>query len=224
MTVLTRLAPLSGVLGLVVIVASLASDSLPDSTSDNAALATYVAAHGVTGWFAMATGIALGGALLLVFTGVLSARLADSDVAPISQRVVQTAGTAWGVLTMVGGALMGIVPIKVMFYTPSAPSADLYPYLNAMSYTVLVSVCAYAAALLAVALSVAGLQSGSLPRWLAIAGFPAAVLMLANVVLPMSMITVYFVTVAIVLTLRSTRPGRAGADPTAATQPVHSAV
>ncbi len=204
MSLVTRLAPLTGVLAIALIVASLASDSLPDSTSDDATLAAYVASHGVTAWFVMATGIALGGVLLLVFTGVLGARVAEAGAGPVTQRVVQTAGTAWAVLTMMGGAMSAIVPIKVMFYTPDAPTAALYPYLNALSYSVLVSVCAYAAALCAFALSVAGIQSGVIPRWLAIAGLPAAALMLANVVLPMSMITVYFVTVSVTLAVRGT--------------------
>ena len=211
MSLLTRLAPLTGVLGIATIVASLAADSLPDSTSDNATLTAYITAHGVTAWFAMSSGIALGGMVLLVFTGVLAARIDEAGAGPVTQRVVQTAGTAWGVLTMIGGALMGVVPIKIMFYTPAAPTAELYPYLNALAYSVLVSVCASAAALLAVALSVAGLQSGVLPRWLAIAGFPAAVLMLANMLLPMSIITLYFVAVAITLTVRTTHaPVRGG--------------
>lgn len=202
MSILTRLAPLTGVLAIGAIVASLASDSLPDSTSDDMTLATYVAAHGAAGWFAMATGIAIGGALLLVFTAVVDARLAEAGVGPITRGVAQTPGTAWGTLVLLGGALEGVVPIKLIFYSPGAPSAALYPYLNAMSYSVLVSVCAYAAALLTVALSVAALRTGVLPRWLAVVGFPAALLMLANILLPMSMITIYMIITCITLTVR----------------------
>lgn len=54
------------------------------------------------------------------------------------------------------------------------------------AYGVLVSVCAFAAAVLAGTLSVVSLRTGLLTRWLTFVGLPASVLMLANMVLRMA--------------------------------------
>ena len=48
---------------------------------------------------------------------------------------------------------------------------------------------AFAAAVFAAAVSIAALRTRALPRWLAVAGIPFAVLMLANAVMPMAAIT-----------------------------------
>jgi hypothetical protein len=195
-----QLAPLTGLLGVAAVVAALAVDNLPDKSASSADLATYLSVHGSTRWFLMSVAISLGGTVLLVFASTLGVRVAEAGAGPITRQVVQTSATAWGLLTMLGGALFGIVPIKLMFYGSGAPSADLYHYLTALGYGVLVSVCAFAAALLALSLSLASRQTGLLPRWLTIAGFPAALLMLGNMLFPMAVITLYFVAVSIALT------------------------
>jgi hypothetical protein len=146
-----------------------------------------------------------------VFASVLGARVEAAGAGPVTQRLVQTSATAWGLLTMLGGALFGVVPIKLMFYGADAPSAASYHVVEATSYAVLVTVCAFAAALLAVALSVASLQTGLLPRWLTIAGFPAALLILGNMLFPMSVITLFYVAVSIALVRRTTATRSAGA-------------
>jgi hypothetical protein len=197
-----QLAPLTGLLGVAAVVAALAVDNLPDKSASSADLATYLSDHGSTRWFLMSVAISLGGTVLLVFASTLGVRVAEAGAGPITRQVVQTSATAWGLLTMLGGALFGIVPIKLMFYGSGAPSADLYHYLTALGYGVLVSVCAFAAALLALSLSMASRQTGLFPRWLTIAGFPAALLMLGNMLFPMAVITLYFVAVSIALTRR----------------------
>jgi hypothetical protein len=78
--------------------------------------------------------------------------------------------------------------------------------LSGGAYAVLVSVCAFAAALLAATLTTVSRQTGLLPRWLTLAGYPAAALMLTNIFLPMAMTTVYFVAVSITLVRRSAAP------------------
>ena len=101
-----------------------------------------------------------------------------------------------------------------MFYGSDAPSVASYHVIEATSYAVLVTVCALAAALLAAALSVASLQTGMLPRWLTIAGFPAALLILGNMLFPMSAITLFYVAVSIAL-VRRTSTTRAATTRTA---------
>jgi hypothetical protein len=206
-----KLAPLTGVLGIAGVLAGLVTDNLPDRSASSADLAGYLAQQGHVHWFVEAMLIALGGTVLLVFAAVLAARVEAAGAGPVTSRLVHTAATAWGLLTMLGGALFGVIPIKLMFYGAAAPSASTYHVIEATSYAVLVTTCAFAASLLAVALSVASLQTGLLPRWLAIAGFPAGLLMLGNMVFPMSAITLFFVAVSIALARRSgsTRVARA---------------
>jgi hypothetical protein len=206
---LEKLAPLTGILGIAGVLAGLATDTQPDSSASSADLARYLASQGHVHWFAEAMAVALGGTVLLVFASVLGARVEAAGAGPVTQRLVQTAASAWGLLTMLGGALFGVVPLKLMFYGPTAPSAAAYHLVEATGYAVLVTVCAFAASLLAVALSVASWQTGLLPRWLTLAGFPAALLMLANMLFPMSVITLYFVAVAIALVRRTPAVGEA---------------
>lgn len=59
---------------------------------------------------------------------------------------------------------------------------------------------------LAAALSTAAGHTRLLPRWLATAGFPAAVLMLANTLLPMAVIALWYAAVAITLPVAAHPP------------------
>ena len=90
-----------------------------------------------------------------------------------------------------------------MTFTHSpAPTAAVSRYLLGASYGVLVMFSAFAAALVTLTVSVTALRGRALPRWLAVAGIPAAALMLANAALPMGIITVWFATTSITLTVK----------------------
>lgn len=198
----SRTAPLTGTAALVLLVGALASDDLPDGRASGADITAWFVEHGTTGYLARSLVVAFAGVLLLVFAAALSDRAAAAGSSSTIVRVIQNAGTGWAVLTMVGGALSGAVPITMTFYDPTPPSPEIYHVANGAAYAVLVTVCAFAAALTAFALSLAARGTGLLPRWLAYAGFPAALLMLANLVLPMAVMTVYFVAVSVALTRR----------------------
>lgn len=198
----TKPAPLAGVLGIAGVIAGLAMDNFPDGSMDDAAVARWFDSHGTGLWMASGFSIALGGTALLLFAGVIAARVESAGAGPVARHLTSTAATAWGVLTMIGGALWLSVPVGVRFFE-TKPSADLMS-LSGGAYAVLVSVCAFAAALLAATLTTVSRQTGLLPTWLTRAGYPAAVLMLTNIFLPMAVITLYFVAVSISLTRRTT--------------------
>jgi hypothetical protein len=103
---------------------------------------------------------------------------------------------------MTGGALWLAVPVGVQFFDVE-PDAALMS-LSGLPYAVLVTVCAFAAALTAASLTTVSRQTGLLPRWLTLVGYPAAALMLTNIFLPMAVITLYFVAVAVSLARRTT--------------------
>lgn len=206
-----RTAPLSGVLGLVLVAAGLASDRAPDSGWGDAQTQAWFATHGLGGWLVSAVLIALGGTVLLVFAAVVAARQEQVGAGPIARHLTLLAGGAWALLTIMGGAGFGTIPLAHVFMNPEPPSTATYHVLGGLFYGLLVAFCALAASLLAATLSISALRTGLLPRWLAVAGLPAAVLMLANAMLPMLVITVYFATVSIVLTKRGV-PRRAVDD------------
>lgn len=206
-----RTAPLSGVLGLALVVAGLASDRAPDSDWGDAQTQAWFATHGLGGWLVSAVLIALGGTVLLVFAAVLSARQEQVGAGPVTRHLTLLAGGAWALLTILGGAGFGTIPLAHVFMNPEPPSAATYHVLGGLFYGLLVAFCALAASLLAATLSISALRTGLLPRWLAMAGVPAAVLMLANAMLPMLVITVYFATVSIVLARRGV-PRRDASD------------
>jgi hypothetical protein len=197
---LTKLAPLSGLAGLTAVITGLALDNFPDGSYDDAAVAHWFDVHGTTRWIVSGTAITLGGTLLLVFAAVLTAKIDASDAGPVTRRLTMVSATAWAVFTMIGGALWLSVPLGVDMFE-ARPTAGLL-HLAAPAYAVLVTICAFAAALLAIALTTASRQTGLLPRWLTRAGYPAAVLMFTNVVLPMAVITLFFAAATIALSRR----------------------
>lgn len=199
---LSRLAPLTGVGGIAGVIFGLAIDNFPNGSYNDAQVAKWFAENGTTRWIVSGASIALGGTLLLVFAAVLAVRIEQVGAGPISAKVAHTAGTAWAILTMIGGAMWLAAPVAVDMFDAKPTRALMYG--AGPAYATLVSVCAFAAAVLAAALSTAAWHTRLLPRWLATAGFPAAVLMLANTLLPMAVITLWYAAVAIVLTRRST--------------------
>lgn len=211
---LSRLAPLSGIAGVGGVILGLVLDNFPDGSYDDAQVAHWFAVNGTARWIVSGASIALGGTFLLLFAAVLTVRIEQSGAGAVTAKVAHTAGTAWAILTMIGGAMWLAAPVGVEMFEAKPTRAMMYG--AGPAYAILVSVCAFAAAVLALALSTAAWRTQLLPKWLATAGFPAAVLMLANTLLPMAVITLWYVAVAIVLTRRGASaqaPVRAGAVP-----------
>ena len=146
--------------------------------------------------------LAAGAALLLIFVAEVRERMAEAEVTDRARTLVLGSGLAFAVTILVGAGLYAAVPAATTFSKAPAPSAEISRYLLGASYGVLVMFSAFAAALFAGTLSIVSLRSRVLPRPLALIGLPASVLMLANAVMPMAVITLWFVATSIALTVR----------------------
>ena len=217
MTTSQRLTPLSGLAGIACIVGGLAADAAPTSSWPDARITGWYATHGMTHWLLSACLLALGAPFLLIFTADLAARLADRGAGRRATAVVAGAGITWATTILVGAALYAAVAAAITFAQAPAPSPDISRYFLGSAYGVLVMFSAFAAALLAAALSLTALRCRTLPRWLAAAGIPASILMLANAWLPMAAITLWFAATSITLTVAHRAPASRISQPAMAT-------
>jgi hypothetical protein len=171
----------------------------------------------MTHWLLSACLLALGAPFLLIFTADLATRLADRGAGRTATAVVAGAGITWAATILVGAALYAAVPAAITFAQAPAPSPDISRYFLGSAYGVLVMFSAFAAALLAAALSLTALRYRTLPRWLAATGIPASILMLANALLPMAAITLWFAATSITLTVAHGAPASRISQPAMAT-------
>ncbi len=208
----TRLGLLTGPLAFAAIILGLATDTLPGGEVTDAQLATYLANHGYGVFLTMGGGVGLGGVLLLVFTSVLATRLEHVGAGPLPVRIVTAAGTGWAAMTMLAGAAW-IGP----FVAHMAFTAQTNLIMSGFGYSALTLFAGLAATLVAATVTAVALRTDLLPRWLAIAGVPASVLILANPVFPMAIITLWFTAVTVCLMRRA---GTRSAAPTRIAQPV----
>jgi hypothetical protein len=198
---LSRFAPLTGLAGIAGVIAGLALDNFPDGSFSDAEVARWFDVHGTTRWIISGSAICLGGTLLLVFAAIIATRVDESGAGPVTRRLTMVSATAWAVFTMLGGALWISVPLALKMFN-ARPSAALLE-LAGPAYAVLVTICAFAAALLAISVTTASRQTGLLPRWLTRIGYPAAALMFTNVLLPMAVITLFYAATTIALSRSS---------------------
>ena len=205
MSLPARLAPLSGLAGIACLVAGLATDKAPTSSWSDARITQWYATHGNGEWLVSAYLIAAAAPFLLIFAGVMCQRLAAAGASRTVRSVLLGSGTAFAVTALVGAALYAGVPAARVFAKAPAPSPDISRYLLGASYGTLVMFSAFAAAVFAATLSIGSLRTRAMPQWLAIAGIPASVLMLANAVMPMAVITLWFLVTSITLTVRQQR-------------------
>lgn len=201
-----RFAPLTGLAGIACIVGGLASDRAPTSSWSDARIQRWYTTHGLGVWFLSAYLLALGAPLVLVFTAVVRERLRRAGAGRVATTVVSGSGVAFAVTVLVGAGLYAAVPAAMTFTHAPAPTAAVSRFLLGAAYGVLVMFSAFAAALFALAVSVTALRTRALPRWLAIAGIPLSAIMLANAVLPMGAITLWFLVVPVAFSVRQTRP------------------
>lgn len=203
---LKRLTPLTGFAGIALIIAGLATDHAPTSSWPDARIEDWYRHHGRGGWLISAYLLAAAAPLLIVFAADLRQRMAASSVGDRAQSLVLGAGIAWAVTLLTGAGLYAAVPAAMTFNDAPAPGADISRFTLGAAYGTLVMFSAFAAALLAGTLSVVALRHSVLPRWLAIIGIPASLLMLANAALPMGVITLWFTATSITLTIRRPSP------------------
>lgn len=202
MSAASRLSPLTGVAAIGCIVAGLATDHAPTSSWSDQRIEAWYGTHGRAGWFVSAYLLALGAPLLIAFAAVVRERLRRAGAGEVACSVVTGAGTAFAVTLLAGAGMYAAVPAAMTFTSSPAPPAAVSRYLLGGAYGMLVMFSAFAAALFAVTVSIQALRTGVLPRWLAIAGIPLSLLMLANAALPMAAITVWFIVASIAFTVR----------------------
>jgi hypothetical protein len=215
-----RLSPLTGIAGVACVVAGLALDRAPTSQWPDAQITQWYSTHGRSLWFVSACLVALGAPLLLAFTAILRDRLDHSGASRLAGGLVSGSGIALAVTYLVGAGVYAAIPAAMTFSKAPAPDPSTSRYFLGASYGILVMFSAFAAALLAVTVSVTAQRTRALPRWLAIAGVPTGALMLLNAVMPMAVITLWFLVVSITMTVRQrsavvTAPLARAAIPTA---------
>ena len=198
-----RTAALAGLGGVALVVAGLFTDAGPQSQWSDARISGWYASHGVGHWLLSAYLIALGAPLLLVFAVEVRSRLAAAAVGDLVPNLALGAGIAWAVTVLTGAGLYAAVPAAMTFSNAPAPGGDASRFSLGAAYGTIVMFSALAAALLALVISVGSLHGEVVPRWLAIAGIPASVLMLANAALPMAVIVLWYTAASISMALRS---------------------
>ncbi|KRF13869.1 hypothetical protein ASG90_13685 [Nocardioides sp. Soil797] len=204
---ITRLGLLTGPMAFLAVIAGLASDTLPGGDVTDARLASYVDQHGYGVFLTMGGGVALGGLLLLVFVSALATRLEEAGASPAQVRLAQSAGTIWSMATIIAG-IAWITPfVAHVGFTSAPPTADVNLVMAGLGYGSLALVGGIAAALVAATVTAVALRTSMLPRWLAVAGIPASLLILANVVLPMAVLTLWFTAVTVCLVRRPAATG-----------------
>ena len=205
MSLARRLLPLSGLAAIACVVAGLGMDAAPTSSWSDVRIVDWYATHSLGHWFVSAYVLAFGAPLMILFTATVHARMGDAGVGRLARGVTLGAGMMFAVTILVGAGLYAAVPAGMTFSKAPAPSADVSRYLLGASYGVLVMFSALAASVLAASMSIVSLSNRLLPRPLAYLGLPAAALMLLNAVMPMAVITLWFVAASIALTVRARR-------------------
>ncbi len=115
---------------------------------------------------------------------------------------MSAAGAAAAAVVLAGAALYGTIPAQHTFNNAVLPTPAVSRIMLGTAYAAVVLVAPLAFGLMMAAVSVLALRHRSLPRWLAILGFPLAVLQLANAVAPMAALVVWSLLVGITLALR----------------------
>jgi hypothetical protein len=213
MSLPARLAPLTGLAGIGCVVAGLATDQAPTSSWSDARISAWYSTHGNAEWLLSAALIAAGAPFLLGFAVVVADRLAAAGASARTRSLVTASGTAFAVTLVLGAALYAGVPAARVFTSSPAPSPDVSRYLLGAAYGALVMFSAFSAALFAGTVSVAALRHRATPVWLAVVGLPLAVLMLANALLPMAAISLWFLLASVTLAVARPRTGRAVVPP-----------
>lgn len=109
-------------------------------------------------------------------------------------------------MVLAGAVLYGTIPAQHIFNNAAPPTPAVSRIMLGAAYAAVVLVAPLAFGLMMAAVSVLALRNGSLPRWLAILGFPLAALQLANAVAPMAALVLWSLLVSFALALRKTRP------------------
>jgi hypothetical protein len=125
----------------------------------------------------------------------------------VAAQLVTAGGYVAAALLLAGVALYGTIPIQHLFNHAVLPTAAVSRVMLGASYATDFVVAPLAFGLMIVAVSLLGLRHGTLPRWLAIAGFPLAAVQLASLLFfPAWLIVLWSLAAGVTLTVRTARP------------------
>jgi len=208
MSRLRRLAPLSGIAGIICLLAGFISGSTPTPSWSDAQIQTWYTGHSLGRWMFAAYLIAAGAVLLLIFAGVVRERMTDAGISCTGVSIAHAGALAFAITTLVGAGLYGAIPIAHTFFNAPPPSADVSRYLSGAAYGAVVAFNALGAALLAATMSVMSLRTPAthprlLPKWLAVLGIPFSLAILANAAIPMFPMALWYAAACATMSLRS---------------------
>ncbi len=209
-----RLAPLSGIVAAILLLAGLSENNVP-TRSDDATIAAWLRAGHTGSWLAHGVLLVAAGIALLLFAYSVRGRLA-ADRASLSGSLVSTTGTLFATVVLIGGTAFAALPIGHIFEHSPTPSPDAYRLSMAASASLMVVFAMVPAATFAATVATVGLRRRTMPVWLTVVSYVFAVLMLASaLVVPFMVFGLWAVITSITLTV--TRPGPAAA-PTSASR------
>lgn len=204
---MSRMSGLIGVAFAVLFTAYGFLDNGPSQDLSNASTVAWYAHHSLTQWMISAAFGALAGVCAIVFAAVLRQRVTSAEDRSIAAQLVTAGGYVAAALMLTGVALYGTIPIQHLFNHGALPTAAVSRVMLGASYATGFVVAPLAFGLMIVAVSLLGLRHGTLPRWLAIAGFPLAVVQLASLLFfPAWLVVLWSLVTSATLTIRTTRP------------------
>ncbi len=211
----SRLAPLSGLLGILLLAVGWFWDPTPDVDYSDRQLDTWFATHSLTPWMIVSALQLLAVPPLWYFAGVVRARLAAGGAAPRTAAVAGSAAKGFAITVLGFAAWYAVIPFDwVVEHIPTSP--EIYRFWNAADFSLYMFFSTVVVVALIAATSVAALRTRAVPLGLGIAAFPLGLITLANFLLPMAGITLWFLAMSITLAARPVR--RAAAPATAQAQ------
>jgi len=211
---MSRTSGLAGVVFAVLFTAYGFLDDGPAQTLSNAATQAWYAHHSLTQWLVSTCFGALAGLAAIVFTVILGRRLAPAGDRSLAAQLVVIAGCVASALLLAGVSLYGTIPVQHLVNTTVLPTPAVSRIMLGAGYATGFVVAPLVFGLMVVAVSLLGLRHGTLPRWLAIAGFPLAALQLASVLFfPSWLFVLWSLMTGLALTVRNSRPAVAQPTP-----------
>jgi hypothetical protein len=205
---MSRTSGLTGVAFAVLFTAYGFLDNGPSQDLSNAGTVAWYARHGLSQWMISTAFGALAGVCMIVFALVLRHRLARAGDRSVTAQLVTAAGGVAAALLLTGVALYGTIPIQHLFNSAPLPTPAVSRVMFGAAYATGFVIAPLAFGLMIGAVSLLGLRHGTLPRWLAIAGFPIAILQLASLLfVPVWLIVLWSLAVGVTLTLRKSPVG-----------------
>ena len=204
---MSRKSGLTGVAFAVLFTAFGFLDNGPSQDLSNANTVTWYTHHTLTQWLVSAAFGALAGVCAIVFATVLRQRVTNAADRSVAAQLVTAGGYVAAALMLTGVALYGTIPIQHLFNHAALPAPAVSRALLGASYATGFVIAPLAFGLMIVAVSLLGLRHGTLPRWLAITGFPLAAVQLASLLFfPAWLIVLWSLAAGVALTIRKTRP------------------